>query len=75
MIPGVTIKASIASVNGARGSGGGGGRGGCEPISRGFRWQSRLRKFLGYIYHLDWLKIDLNATKIITVQVYKRTKI
>ena len=75
MIPGVTIKASIASVNGARGSGGGGGMGCCEPISRGFRWQSRLRKFLGYKYHLDWLKIDLNATKIITVQVYKRTKI
>ena len=24
--------------------------------------------------HLDWLKIDLNAAEIITVQDYKRTK-
>ena len=24
--------------------------------------------------HLGWLKIDLNATKVITVQDYKRTK-
>ena len=31
MIPGVTIKASIASVNGARGSGGGGAGGAVSP--------------------------------------------
>ena len=31
MIPGVTIKASIASVNGARGSGGGGAWGAVSP--------------------------------------------
>ena len=35
MIPGVTIKASIASVNGARGSGGGGGAGGAVGPSAG----------------------------------------
>ena len=31
MIPGVTIKASIASVNGARGSGAGGAGGAVSP--------------------------------------------
>ena len=35
MIPGVTIKASIASVNGARGSEGGGGAGGAVSPSAG----------------------------------------
>ena len=35
MIPGVTIKASIASVNGARGSGGGGGAWGAVSPSAG----------------------------------------
>ena len=33
-----------------------------------------LRKLLGSKQHLDWLKTDLNAAKIITVQDYKRTK-
>ena len=31
-------------------------------------------KYLGSKGHLVWLKIDLNATKIINVQNYKRTK-
>ena len=69
MIPGVNIiseKASVVSVNRA------GGPGGCyEPQSNGFRGQSPLRKFWGPKEHLDWLKIDLNAAEIITVQNYK----
>ena len=32
-----------------------------------------LRKLSGSKEHLDWLKIDLNAAKIITVQDYKCT--
>ena len=32
-----------------------------------------LRKLSGPKEHLDWLKIDLNAAKIITVQDYKCT--
>ena len=35
---------------------------------RGFRKLGPLRKFLGSNEHLDWLKIDLNATKIIPVK-------
>ena len=48
--------------------------GGDDPYSRGFRGQSPLSKVLGSKKHLDWLKIDLNAAEIITVQDYKRTK-
>ena len=33
-----------------------------------------LRTFVGYKYHLDWIKIDLNVAKIITVQDYKHFK-
>ena len=33
-----------------------------------------LRKFLGSKEHLVWLKIDLNAAEIITVQNYKHKK-
>ena len=48
---------------------------GCfEPLSRGFRGQSPLRNFLGSKKHLDWLKIYLNAAKIITVQEYEGAK-
>ena len=68
MIPGANIisgKASVASFNRA---------GRSEPLSRGFRGWSPLRKFLGSKEHLDWLKIDLNAVKIRTVQDYIRTK-
>ena len=68
MIPGANIingKASVASVNRARGS---------EPLRRGFRGLSPLRKFLGSKEHLDWLKIGLNAVEIRTVQDYIRTK-
>ena len=36
--------------------------------------RSALIKFLGSKEHLDWLKIDLNTVKIITVQDYKRTR-
>ena len=62
MIPGVNItsrKASIASINGAGVSGGA---------------LSPSVEVLGFKEHLDWLKIDLNATEIITVQDYKCTK-
>ena len=68
MIPGANIisgKASVASVNRA---------GGSEFLSRGFRGWSPLRKFLGSKEHLDWLKIDLNAVKMRTVQDCIRTK-
>ena len=71
MIPGVNIsgKTNVASINRAVGSGG------CsEPLSMGFRGQSPLRKLLGSKEYLDWLKIDLNAAKIITVKDYKCTK-
>ena len=71
MIPRVNIsrKASVASINGAGGSGEL-----AEPLSWRFRGQSFLTKFLGSKEHLDWLKIDLDAAKISTVQDYKRTK-
>ena len=36
--------------------------------------RSKLRKFLGFKEHLDWLKIDFNAAKIITVQNYNNNK-
>ena len=68
MIPGANIisrKASVASVNRA---------GGSEPLSRGFRGLSPIRKVLGSKEHLDWLKIDLNTAKIKAVQGYMRTK-
>ena len=71
MIPRVIIirrKAGIASINGAEGSGGL-----SEPLNGGFRGWSPLRKSLDS-KGLDWLKIYLNATKIITVQDYKCTK-
>ena len=66
MVPGVNIisgKASVANVNGAGGFGGA-----LWAPQRGFRKLGPLRKFLGSNKHLDWLKIDLNATKIITVK-------
>ena len=44
---------------------GGGGGGG------GLRGHSLLTNFLGSKLHLDWIKIDLNVTEIITVQDYK----
>ena len=34
-----------------------------------------LRKLLGSKDYQDWLKIDLNAAKIITVQDYKHRKL
>ena len=52
----------------------GGGGGEALRLSRGFRGQNPLRKLLGSKEHLDWLKIDLNAAKVITVQDYKHTK-
>ena len=70
--PGVNIreKASIESVNEVGCSSGGGVRGvgwGAETLSRDFRGQNALKKLLGPKGHLDWLIIDLNAAKIITV--------
>ena len=66
MTPGVNIigKASATSINRAQGLGGG-GSGGSATLSRDFRGQSPLRKLLGSKEHLDWLKIDLNAAKVI----------
>ena len=45
----------------------GGSGGHSEPLSKGFRWQSPLRKFLGSKEHLDWLKIGLNMAEIFTI--------
>ena len=64
----ISGKASVASVNGA------GVSGVCsEPFSRVFKGWSLLKKF-GSKEHLDWLKIDLNAAEIITVQDYQCAK-
>ena len=60
MIPGVNIisrKVSVASFNG-----GGGSEGVLRP-------QGTPKK--GSREHLNWLKIDLNEAKIITIQDYK----
>ena len=66
MISGVNIingKTSTASVNGAMGFVG------CsELLNGGFRGHSPLRKLLGSKEHLDWLKIDLKAAEIVTLQ-------
>ena len=51
-------KASVTSISGAGGSGGG----------------EKTNKFSDTKECLDWLKIDLNAAKIITLQDYKGTK-
>ena len=48
---------------------------GCsESPSMDFRGSIPLRKVLGSKEHLDWLKLDLNTGKIITVRDYKCTK-
>ena len=63
MIPGVNIinkQTSIASVNGA---------GGVWKFSE--TPAGPLREFAGTKKHLNWLKIDLNAAEIITIQDYK----
>ena len=46
---------------------GGGGVGRSEMLSRRFKGQNALRKSLGPKGHLDWLIIDFNVAKIITV--------
>ena len=58
-------KVSVARINRA---------GGSEPLNRGYRGWSPLRKFLGSKEHLDWLEIDLNLARIRTVQDYICTK-
>ena len=66
MIPGVNTissKLSVVRVNGA------GGVWGCSETPAG-----PLKKFLGSKEYLNWLKIDLNAPKIITVQDYKQAQ-
>ena len=40
-----------------------------------FRGWSTLRKFLDSKEHLDWLKIDLNASERITAPDYKHKKL
>ena len=65
MIPEVNIiigKASVVSFSGAWGFGRY-----SETLNRDFR--SPLRKVLGTKERLDWLKIDMNAAEIITVQL------
>ena len=45
---------------------------GCSETPAGaLGGQSTLRKFLDSKEHLNWLKIDLNVAKIITVVDYK----
>ena len=71
VIPGVNIisgKASVASIIEA------GGGGALSPSAEVLGGRAPLRKFLGSKEHLKWLKIDLNAAKVITVQDYKHTK-
>ena len=58
-------KAIVASFNRA---------GRSEPLSGGFRGWSPLRKLLGFKEHLDWLKTELNAVEIRTVQDFIRMK-
>ena len=63
MIPGVNIisrKVSVASINKA---------GGSETPA------GPLRKILGSKEYLNWLKLDLNAAVIITIQDCTRTKL
>ena len=45
-----------------------------SPSAGVLRGGALREKNLGSKEHLDWLKIDLNGTKIITVQDYKCTK-
>ena len=64
MIPGVNIteKTSVVSINGAV------ALGGALRLSAGvLGGRVPLRKLLGSKEHLDWPKIDLNMTKIITI--------
>ena len=68
MVPGANIisgKASVASFDRA---------GRSKPLSRGFMGWSPLRKFLDSKEYLDWLKTDLNAVEIRSVQDYICTK-
>ena len=70
MIPGVNIivgKVSVASINGA------GVVWGCSETLAGVLGAEH-ENFSGSKEHLDWLKTDLHAAKIITVQDYKHTK-
>ena len=70
MIPGVNIivgKVSVASINGA------GGVWGCFETPAGVL-TAEHENFLGSKEHLDWLKTDLHAAKVITAQDYKHTK-
>ena len=71
VIPGVNIisgKVSVANINRD------GESGSVLTPQRGFRGCSTVRKFLGSKEHLDWLDIDLNVAKTITVQDYKHKK-
>ena len=52
------------SVNGAGGRGGGGGS---EPLRRGFREWSLLRKYLGSKEYLDWFD-DTGKTLSYSIQ-------
>ena len=65
MIPGVELlsEETCSSVNGP-----GGLEVALSPFGWGLMGQNTLRKLLSSKEHLDWLKIDLNAAKKITVQ-------
>ena len=72
MIPGVNIisrNSSIANINRSEGSGST-----LSPSVVVIGGQSPLRKSLAPNKHLDWVKVDLNAAKIVAVQGYKCTK-
>ena len=72
MIPGFNIisgKASAATVNGARSMGGT-----LSPSNGVLGAKSPVRIFLDSKEHLDWLKIDLNVTEIITVKTINAQK-
>ena len=65
------INKQDASVKRANGVGVSGGS--SETPKESIRRRNPLKNLLSSTEHLDWLKIDLNAAKIITVQNNKCT--
>ena len=65
MIPGVNIIGRKVSIESQRNW----GVWGCSETPAG-----PLRKFLGSEEHLNWLQINLNAAKVITIQDYKQAQ-
>ena len=72
MIQGVNIitgNTNILNINRSEGSGGT-----LSPSVGVLGGRAPLENFLAPNKYLDWLKIDMNSAKIITVQGYKYTK-